>query len=210
MKRDLDLARQLLFDIEAHGDHCTVSTLRANLTDGSDDRIRYHLRLLIDAQLVKEIDRTQAGTPCVRLTNAGHELLELARSDANWHDARRRTLETTGGESLTVIRTLLTKWAVQTAVHGDPTPYRQYGPGRHRIEQSRRYGYYNQREPLADEHRIEFVRTCPDYRERAYMRNRFDWRNAYERDLRDTRDLTEERRDFDETSVGVSLPVSLI
>lgn len=114
MKRDVDLIRQLLFDIEQHGCECTLESLRTSATHEGDDRKRYHLRLCIDAGLAKEIDRSAAGSPCVRLTNAGHEFLDICRSDQRWRAAKALVHEQTGGLSLTVLRAVLTKWAVQS------------------------------------------------------------------------------------------------
>ncbi len=200
MKRDLDLARQLLFDIEARGPSCVLSSLRSDIAKNTDDRVRYHLRLLIDAQLVKEVDRNPAGLPCVRLTNAGHELIELARDDARWHDAMLLARDAAGGQSLTVIRAILTKWAVESATRGDSVP-RRYAPVYHRP-------VYRQPTPrhvqppashLADAKPFELVRTRPDYRER------FDWRDRY-----DHMDAYHVNREFNEASVGVSLPVYIV
>lgn len=112
MKRDLDLARQLLLDIENRGTDCSVSVLRSGTNHQSEEIVRYHLRLLIDAGLLKEIDRTSAGIPCVRLTHDGHELLELARSDTRWREAKYACQERIGGLSLSVIRGVLLRWAV--------------------------------------------------------------------------------------------------
>ena len=111
MKRDIDLARQLLFDIEARGADCSVSVLRTTTDQAAEERVRYHLRLLVDAGYLKEIDRTAGGVPCLRLTDAGHELVELVRSDVHWRHAKWICHERTGGLSLTVIRTLVTQWA---------------------------------------------------------------------------------------------------
>ncbi|TWT73431.1 hypothetical protein Pla123a_37660 [Posidoniimonas polymericola] len=222
MKRDLDLARQLLFDIEANGANCALSTLRAGATELADECVRYHLRLLIDAQFVKEIERTNSGVPCVRLTNSGHELLELARSDARWHDACRCVAETSGGESLTVIRALLVKWAIESASQADRPAYRRYRPVYHRIERPRRFGYLADRE-LADEPRAQVVRARPEHRVRrdyadyrneyrGGFRERFDWRDAYDYDVYGPRGVepADYERTLDETAVGVSLPVYMV
>ncbi len=112
MKRDLDLARQLLLDIENRGTDCSVSVLRTESNHQSEEQVRYHLRLLIDAGLLKEIDRTSAGIPCVRLTHDGHELLELARSENRWREAKYACQDRLGGLSLSVIRGILLRWAV--------------------------------------------------------------------------------------------------
>jgi hypothetical protein len=112
MKRDVDLARHLLLDIEGRGADCSVSVLRTGPNHEAEERVRYHLRLLIDAGLLKEIDRAANGVPCVRLTDAGHEMIELTRSERRWQEAKWSCRERTGGESLTVIRSILLRWAI--------------------------------------------------------------------------------------------------
>lgn len=112
MKRDLDLARQLLLDIESRGADCSTSVLRSGPNHELQERIRYHLRLLIDANLLQEVDRTSSGVPCVRLTHEGHELLELSRSEARWAEAKAICQDRLGGLSLTLIRTILTRFAL--------------------------------------------------------------------------------------------------
>jgi hypothetical protein len=111
MKRDVDTARQLLLEVENRGAECSVNLLRPGLEAEPDQRIRYHLRLLIDAGLLREIERTAPGVPCVRLTHAGHELLELIRSETAWREAKLACQHRTGGLSLTVIRGILLRWA---------------------------------------------------------------------------------------------------
>jgi len=122
MKRDLDLARQLLLDIENRGTDCSVSVLRSGSNNQSEEQVRYHLRLLIDADLLKEIDRTSAGIPCVRLTHEGHELLALARSEPRWREAKYACQERLGGLSLTVIRSILLRWAIAATRRAPRTP----------------------------------------------------------------------------------------
>jgi hypothetical protein len=114
MKRDLDLARQLLLDIETRGADCSVSVLRTTPNTENQDRIRYHLTLLVDAGYLKELDRTAQNVPCVRLTDAGHELIELSRNESRWRDAKSVCRDQSGGLSLSVIRNILWQWAVQT------------------------------------------------------------------------------------------------
>jgi hypothetical protein len=116
MQRDIDLVRQLLFDLERRGATCPVDTLRTDARHDGDERVRYHLRLLTDAGLVKEAGQTAAGAPCVRLTHEGQEFLELARSDARWREAKAAVLAATGGLPLGVLRSLLAKWAWRSVV----------------------------------------------------------------------------------------------
>ncbi len=119
MKRDLDLARHLLLDIENRGADCSVSALRVaphvEQSEVDNEKIRHHLRLLIDAGLLQEVDRTSAGIPCVRLTHQGHELLELARHETAWQEAKQACQDRLGGLSLRVIQNILWHWAIDDA-----------------------------------------------------------------------------------------------
>ncbi len=196
MKRDLNLFRQLLFDIESQGPDCAPSVLRGGEID---ERVRYHIRLLIDGGYLCEVDRTLNGATCVRLTNTGHELIELAQDEVRWENAKAVAFEQTGGESLTVIKTILTKWAAEAAartVYRDthynslryPTAYRPYYHRvepryRPRVAESRYTAprYYDTRVvrselPRTTAEDLRLIRTRPDYLER------FDWRSRADRE----------------------------
>lgn len=133
MKRDLDLTRQLLLEIESRGADCSLSSLHSGPDHHTQERIRHHLRLLVDAGLLKEVDRTSSGIPCVRLTHDGHELLELARGEQRWNEAKQICHQRLGGLSLTIIRDVLSQWAdgvyrlprphVSRRIRYEPGPY---------------------------------------------------------------------------------------
>jgi hypothetical protein len=111
MKRDLDLVRQILLCIEHRGGQCPLDALRSDLRHESDERVRYHLELVIDAGLAIEIERVVVTPFGVRLTHAGHEFIEVARDDARWRAAKAVVIEESGGQSLGLIKALLMKWA---------------------------------------------------------------------------------------------------
>ncbi len=193
MKRDLDLCRQLLADIEGHGPDCAVTALRPGVTGEADETLRYHVRLLIDAGLVKEVDRPAGGVPCVRLTNAGHELLELAHSEARWREAKWVVAERTGTQSLTVIRSVLAQWAHEAAVYGESwrprrgyRPQAQHRPAFHRVQP--RYRFERDVEPhladprLAEPRYVEPRFTTTTARSPYSYLERFDWRDGAERE----------------------------
>jgi hypothetical protein len=175
MKRDLELARQLLLDIEANGADCSVSALRIgtahepSIHHATDERIRYHLRLLIDAGLLKEVDRTAAGVPCVRLTHEGHELLELTRNETLWREAQQLCLDRTGGLSLSAIRTLLTRMAAAPRMSLPRArrrfvgrrPYLEYETDNYRVEPLRYLERDEEREYIT-EGRVRYVRVPYD------------------------------------------------
>ena len=164
MKRDLDLARQLLLDIENRGTDCSVSVLRSDSNHQTEEQIRYHLRLLIDANLLKEIDRTSAGIPCVRLTHDGHELLELARSESRWREAKFACQERLGGLSLSVIRGILLRWAM-AATNREPR-FRRLAEQRAPIGRRLRYEAVQPRERA--EYRVEPYRSFERLVDREY------------------------------------------
>ncbi len=172
MKRDIDLCRQLLLDIESRGADCSLSVVRTATEHDPEPRVKHHLRLLVDAGYLKEVERTPEGVPCLRLTDAGHELIELVRSEPRWHEAKRVCRELTGGASLTVVREILLQWALA------PVRYRGRRP------------YYAATEPLSrHEYRPHTgYRFEPPYRDEAwdygpeevrYVRLRPEQRNGW-------------------------------
>lgn len=180
MKRDLDLARRLLIEIENRGVDCSVSVLRSGPDQEMEERVRYHLRLLVDAGLLKEVDRTSNGIPCLRLTYQGHELLDLARDEYRWQEACRLVQQQTGGQSWTVIRTILLRWAVD-GVHSTPPRYRPayyyarpatdgyqptYHDQTHRLPRDayRYEGYLAGRRPWEPVDDVRYFRVRPEHR----------------------------------------------
>jgi hypothetical protein len=209
MKRDVDLIRQILFDLERHGAECSLDTLRNGTAHEVDERTRYHVRLCIDAGLAKEIDRTAAGLPCVRLTNAGHEFLDICRGDERWRAAKWMVHQQTGGLSLTVLRAVLTKWAVQGISRNErQRRWRhsyapQFADDYYRPEPTlsdsayRVDSYRYEREPyFADEPRL--VRPRRNYREHADLVE--PWEHAPHHSEAPLAD----------EALGVSLPINII
>ncbi|TWT46805.1 DUF2513 domain-containing protein [Botrimarina hoheduenensis] len=237
MKRDLDLARQLLADIEAQAADCAVNALRPGLAAEADEQVRYHVRLLIDAGLLKEVDRSAGGVPCVRLTHAGHEFLELAASESRWREAKWVVRERTGGMSLTVLKAVLTKWAAEVATRGPRLGRPAYRPFTYRVEPrygDRPYAYeprrVRERDWLSAEEAPRSVRPRPDYLERfdwrdaldgrhtVDAREAYDWRDSLnwresadrERFVRETYPRESYRYDWETDEYGVSLPIQVV
>jgi hypothetical protein len=165
MKRDLDICRQLLLEIERQGTESALHTLRTTSVEGGE-RVRFHLNLLIDAGLVKEVDRTAGGIPCVRLTHAAYELLDLARREATWNEAKAWVEERTGGQSLEVLRDVLARWArdaAATATYQTPTVAYQRRPRSSYLYE--RYRYAGQAAPAPQQERSTFF-VRPEFRDR--------------------------------------------
>jgi len=198
MKRDLDLCRQLLLDLEAQGPDCALNVLRTGLAHDAEERVRFHVRLLLDAGLVREADRTINGVSCVRLTHAGCELLDLCRDEAVWNDAKACVRERTGSLSLTLVRNVLIRWALEAVADSarsarTPRPY-FHRPSAVRPTSGALYERYRERrDALTEEEAFRLVRSRPEYRERL------DWRY----------DLGQCDYEASEGARGSSLPIYL-
>jgi Hypothetical protein (DUF2513) len=210
MKRDVDLIRQILLDLERHGAECTLDSLRNGSSHEIDERMRYHLRLCIDAGLAKEIDRTAAGSPCVRLTCAGHEFLDICRGDDRWQAAKWIVHQQTGGLSLAVLRAVLTKWAVQGISRSErqrrwrrmyrPHYQTEYYGGEPALSDPpyRVDSYRYEREPFFGDEPVGLVRPRRDYREALGPMDHWDQAPHHADEP------------FSEEHLGVSLPISII
>lgn len=108
MKRDMDLIRQILMDVQEipAGEYANGFKY-----DGVDQAtILAHLELLIEAGLVRgRVTRTQEGFgPCAisDLTWEGHDFLSAARNNELWEKAKKAMID--GTVSFTF--SMLKKW----------------------------------------------------------------------------------------------------
>jgi uncharacterized protein DUF2513 len=90
MKRDMDLARQILLEVEKYP-HNYGMGIELDIPDHSAEEIEYNVILLRDAGLVLLNDSSRAGPEPympTRLTWEGHEFLDAARDDGRWEKAK--------------------------------------------------------------------------------------------------------------------------
>ena len=108
MKRDMDLARWILEEIEASPFDGGGAEL--DFTHVADDAIQYHLLLLTEAGLIETIDvSSMDGVRFIpmRLTWTGHEFLEAARNETLWQRAKSTVQSKTGGLAFDVLLAVL-------------------------------------------------------------------------------------------------------
>src|SRR5690348_12329288 len=114
MKRDMELIRKMLFEIESRDDVFLPSD------DPSDYQlIAYHLLQLQEGGLIVGIDAIErpGGEVIVqvkaqpRLTWAGHEFVDAARSDALWKEAMEKAGAELGTVSFAILGQLLAQLA---------------------------------------------------------------------------------------------------
>jgi hypothetical protein len=110
MKRDMELIRKLLLEVEER-DYVVVPNKRGQ----KYELIVHHLLLLCEAQLIAgivviECDGGQLVCQIVskpRLTWAGHEFLDAARDDSIWKQAKK-IIAPLGGVPIAVATAILT------------------------------------------------------------------------------------------------------
>lgn len=97
MRRDNDLIRKLMMDMEADPDPLFVFVLE---DDAEDERIYFHLRLLADEAMLEETGR---GGGTFRMTNKGHDFVQAIRDDTIW-SRTKSAIEPVAGASLSMLK----------------------------------------------------------------------------------------------------------
>lgn len=110
MKRDMDLIRAMLLEVEANP-HGFVRD-KIEIANYNEEQIGYHAYLLGESGLAKVVDITceEGESPeaiVIGLTWAGHEFLDSARDEQTWNKAKS-IIKKIGGASIVVWTTLLT------------------------------------------------------------------------------------------------------
>jgi hypothetical protein len=102
MKRDMDLIRKILLEVEGSPSDKDFEDLKI---DGyTDEEVEYHAWLLIDAKLahgyvtLPDVGYPHPEVKC--LSWSGHEFLDAARDDTRWKKVTRTLLEK--GETVTI------------------------------------------------------------------------------------------------------------
>ena len=113
MKRDLDLMRQIMLDLEASDDyHTDIASLYPAKDHAAMLRIVWHFRLLEDAGYVV------LGTPCLCgypnypvefITNNGYEFIRLTQDKTVWEKARSKIVEFGAITSVPLIQKIIEK-----------------------------------------------------------------------------------------------------
>ncbi|MEO0557065.1 MAG: DUF2513 domain-containing protein [Bacteroidota bacterium] len=120
MKRDMDLIRDLLLDLEAREEPRAISIPK--LEGYSPQQIAYHLGLLKQAGLIEAVairDRNGAGWLPESITWEGHEFLAAAKDEKHWGKAKRLVKDKGGAltfEALKTAMTEMTKRAILFAI----------------------------------------------------------------------------------------------
>lgn len=110
MKRDLDLIRRILLDIEERGEESKRSGYSSVGGNGQDpETIQYHVQLLNDAGLIVADEVMPGQWWPERITWAGHEFLDLARNETLWRRTITAVERALGSAPFHVVQELLSR-----------------------------------------------------------------------------------------------------
>lgn len=113
MKRDMDLARKILFAVET--DNTDLGGwVKIDIPGYDKQAISYHVMLLDEAGLIEGQNVSTFGElewVVERLTWQGHDFLDAARSDTVWQKAKDQTLKVAGGVTFDIMKELLVQSA---------------------------------------------------------------------------------------------------
>lgn len=109
MKRDMDLIRQILLDVEAKED---MLPRPFHVEGYPKEQVSYHVILLGEAGLIeaRHMSTQQDVVPTaypVRLTWEGHEFLGAAKNDTAWQKAKLVFTDKAGGIAYAVLKEFL-------------------------------------------------------------------------------------------------------
>lgn len=117
MKRDLGLLRQILFKIEETTRPFELQASAIKIEGFDEQQICYHCLLLSEEGLIRHGDLRRMDAPVYddmiieRLTSAGHDFIDAARSDKVWKKSLAKVTAAGGSVTISVLKTLL----IQTA-----------------------------------------------------------------------------------------------
>jgi DNA-binding HxlR family transcriptional regulator len=113
MKRDFDLIRSVLFQVEALPAGEAITQLTVDRPGISGPMLMEHLQIMIEEGLIEGevLSVSQCAFGIYRLTWKGHDFLDTARSDTVWHQAKEKIVKAGGSASLEVFKAVLTQIA---------------------------------------------------------------------------------------------------
>jgi hypothetical protein len=112
MKRDIDLVRKILFQVDEKGQ--PRGWVDLEIPGYAPEQIAHHIWLLQDGGLIEAQDLSHLGALDYRpkkLTWAGHEFLDAARNDTVWNRTKEMVKEKGGSIPFEVLKGLLLKVA---------------------------------------------------------------------------------------------------
>lgn len=111
MKRDNDLIRELLLEMEAANDFRFDP--HDSLSNSDVEKRIYHMKLLEDHGYV-----TAAGKYHIRLTSAGHDFIDAMRDEGIWKKTKDAVARAGGNATLDIIKEIATAFLKKQFMDG--------------------------------------------------------------------------------------------
>jgi hypothetical protein len=108
MKRDMDLSRQILLEIEKSPS--VTGYIEIILPGKTNDEISYTIKLLSEANLIEAknlTDSTGFDWKAISLTWQGHDFLDSARDNTRWEKAKSIAIKKAGTLTFEVLKQIL-------------------------------------------------------------------------------------------------------
>lgn len=123
MKRDMDLIRKILFEIEKSA--YTGSYIDVDIEGYKRNEVDYHVSLLYEAKLIRGNHNPSrekpSGVDILSLTWDGHEFLDAARDEGIWAKSKQRIKDEGIGLTFSLLKELLIHLA-RERIFGAPQP----------------------------------------------------------------------------------------
>jgi hypothetical protein len=116
MKRNMDLIRDILLDIESKPAGEMIQTIGYDSEKYTGEEMRGHLRLIDQAGLVDGKFRFLGESTLIAihgLSNEGHDLLDAIRGDTVWARTKERVEEVGGSVTLDTLKAIATAVAAK-------------------------------------------------------------------------------------------------
>jgi hypothetical protein len=119
MKRDLDLIRDILLDVESWNDSQPLTLGRLTYDGKTTQEIGYQIELLddvgyIDVRIIKDhVGIGYLDAFIVRMKMAGHEYLDSVRNPEVWNKTKTTLEKVGGGAALDVVKDIASKFLAE-------------------------------------------------------------------------------------------------
>src|SRR6056297_716450 len=112
MKRDIDLIKEILLQMEESGN--PLQPVKIDIENRSQNEVSYHIKLLHQAGLIEA--ENVSGTDSfkwipISLTWHGHEFLDAIRNDTVWTKLKAKISEHGGNIPFQLLKELATQYA---------------------------------------------------------------------------------------------------
>lgn len=120
MKRDMDLARQIMLELEKSP--YTGGWLHTSVEGHSQEEVNYHVMLLAKPGLVEAQEHETLSLSSVAewlpisLNMEGHDFLEAAKNETIWRKAKKFIQDKGGALTFEVVKTVLAQVALKQVV----------------------------------------------------------------------------------------------